>query len=985
METVEPLDSPAHIVGMTQLSGTISEVTEAKTHLFSETIRQLGSHVSDIQQQKLLELLIDFADIFAATPDDLGRTGKLPHHIDTGNAHPIRQPPRRIPPLQRKQAQEILQKMLEKDIVQPSTSPWASPIVLVRKKDGSQRFCVDYRKLNGITKKDAYPIPRIDDTLDTLAGSCWFSTLDLVSGYWQVEMSPTDREKTAFCVPDGLFEFKVMPFGLSNAPATFQRLMDLLLAGLKWNTCLVYLDDVIVVGSTFEEHLFRLREVFQRFRDAGLKLNPNKCSFCQTEVHFLGHIISARGIRTDPTKTNLVASWPVPTSTKEVQKFLGLANYYRRFVPNFAAKAKPLHKLTEKTAKFKWSVQCQEAFSELKKCLISAPVLSLPDFTRQFILDTDACDSGIGAVLSQKQSDGSELVIAYSSRVLSKPERHYCVTRKELLAAVSFIKHFRPYLLGRPFILRTDHGSLTWLYKFRNPEGQLARWLETLQEYDFQIVHRQGRLHGNADAMSRRPCNQCGRDCQTTNEEMVTVSLVQRKPTLPERSDLDLREFQLNDPCIAFVLRAKETDQCPSSEVTKGQSLTTRRLVQLWQRLQLHNGILYRQYEDVQTKQQWTQFIVPQPLRDEVLEEIHAGIMAGHLGEEKTLQQLKKRFYWPGHSRDMKIWCQRCATCASRKSPAPKNCAPLHTVSAGSPMQIIAVDIMGPLPESWRKNSYVLVMADYFTKWIEVFAICDQEAGTVAQKLVDEVFCRFGIPEQLHSDKGKQFEGNVIKEICKILNISKSRTTSYHPQGDGLVERCNRTLQDMIATTISEHPFDWEEALPKVQMAYNLSVHSTTGYSPFFLTYGREARLPVDIVYGTQSLASSTVDTYAQKSCKLLEESFNRVREHLLAGHQKQKHIYDKRIHGDPYKVGDTVWLLDTVVDKDKSRKFHHPWKGPYQIVKKISDCDYHIKSVTNQGEQIVHFNRLKPCKPGTRFHQSISAEEDNQSLSIEC
>ena len=221
----------------------------------------------------------------------------------------------------------------------------------------------------------------------------------------------------------------------------------------------------------------------------------------------------------------------------------------------------------------------------------------------------------------------------------------------------------------------------------------------------------------------------------------------------------------------------------------------------------------------------------------------------------------------------MKNWCQRCTTCASRKTPAPKNCAPLHTVSAGSPMQIIAIDIMGSLPESWQKNSCVLVMADYFTKWLEIFAIYDQEAGIVAQKLVDEVFFRFGIPEQLHCDKGKQFEGNLIKEICKILNISKSRTTSYRPQGDGLVERCNRTLQDMIAITISEHPFDWEEALPKVQMAYNTSAHSTTGYSPFFLMYGREARLPVDIVCGTQSLASSTVDTYAQKSCKLLEES----------------------------------------------------------------------------------------------------------------
>ena len=403
---------------------------------------------------------------------------------------------------------------------------------------------MDYRKLNNVTKKDAYPIPRIDDTLDTLAGSCWFSTLNLISGYWQVEVAEQDREKTAFCVPEGLFEFKVLPFGLNSALATFQRLMDLVLSGLKWNACLVYLYDVIIFGRTFEEHLFRLKEVFERFREAGLKLKPSKCSFCRSQVHFLCHVVSSAGVSTDPDKTTLVANWPTPTSCKDVQKFLGLANYYRRFVPGFAAIAKPLHRLTEKTAKFKWPLQCKQAF-------------------------------GIGTVLSQKQSDGREYVIAYASRVVSKPERWYCVTRRELLAAVSFIKHFRPYPLGKPFVLRTDHCSLTWLYNFKNPEGQLARWLEALQEYNFTIEHRKGRLHGNADAMSRRPCTQCGRDSHISTEEVTLALIEQQNIAIPARSHVDIRKLQMEDPSIGFVLHVKETGERPNPEVIKGQSLTT--------------------------------------------------------------------------------------------------------------------------------------------------------------------------------------------------------------------------------------------------------------------------------------------------------------------------------------------------------------------------------------------------------------------------
>ena len=281
---------------------------------------------------------------FAISKEDLGRTAKVQHRINTGNSHPIRQPLRRIPPAKREEVRQLLKEMLDQDVIKPTISPWASPVVIVKKKDGSPRFCVDYRKVNTVTRKDAYPLPRVDDTLDTLAGSKWFSTLDLLSGYWQVEVRPEDREKTAFCTPDGLFEFNVMPFGLCNAPATFQRLMDTVLAGLQWTNCLVYLDNVIVLGRTFKEHLSNLKEVFDKFREARLKLKASKCALCQEKVEFLGHIVSADGVATDPKKTEKVANWPVPRSRREVQQFLGLANYYRRFVQDYARIAKPLHR-----------------------------------------------------------------------------------------------------------------------------------------------------------------------------------------------------------------------------------------------------------------------------------------------------------------------------------------------------------------------------------------------------------------------------------------------------------------------------------------------------------------------------------------------------------------------------------------------------------------------------------------------------------------
>ena len=443
-----------------------------------------------------------------------------------------------------------------------------------------------------------------------------------------------------------------MPFGLCNAPATFQRLMDLVLAGAKWSTCLVYLDDIVTIGKTFHQHLTNVRDVLDKLRQAGLRLKPGKCTFFQEEVTYLGHIVSARGVATDHTKTEKVATWPEPKTLAEVQGFLGLASYYRRFIKNFAAIAKPLHRLTGKGHEFCWTEACADAFKELKHRLTTAPFLAFPDYNLPFILDTDATGTGIGAVLSQVQ-EGEERVVAYASRTLSKQARRYCVTRREPLAVVTFIRHFRHYL------------------------------------------HTQ---------------------------------------------------------------------------------------------LIVRNGMLYRQHEDEHGSGSHLQLVVPRQTREEILQDIHGGVVGGHLGEKKTLSRLKERFYWPGQSEEVKRWCQNCPSCARKKTVTPKNRAPLQTMKASYPMQRVAVDIVGPFPETDRGNLYVLVAADYFTRWVEAYAIPYQEAATVASKLVDEMFCHFSIPEQLHSDQGRQFESSVMQEVGQILQIHKIRTTPYNPQSDGLVE-----------------------------------------------------------------------------------------------------------------------------------------------------------------------------------------------------
>ena len=618
-----------------------SEADGWRVRQLFEQLELSSEHLTPTQQQQLREFLTGFADVFALDPSELGTTSIIRHAINTGDQPPIRHPVRRMPFALRATVDELVSDMLAQGVIEPSTSPWASPVVLVKKKDGTMRFCVDYRRLNQVTKLDEFPLPRIDDTLDLLAGAKYFTTLDMASGYWQVAMEPSAKEKTAFATYSGLYEFRKMPFGLVNAPATFQRLMEAVLAGLARDGVLVYLDDVLVVGSTLEEHNQKLATVFQRIRDAGLRLKPKKCRFAQEEVEYLGHVVSADGVRTDPRKVDAVRNFPTPVDVKTLRSFVGLASYYRRFVPGFSKIAGPLHALTKKDAPFVWSEACEVSFTKLKDQLTTAPVLAFPNFREPFILETDASGAGLGAVLAQKQEDGSVRPVAYASRSLLRHESNYGITELEGLGVVWAAKHFRPYLYGHSGVVYTDHEALKSLLNTPQPSGKLARWGMALQELDLTILHRSGKANANADALSRCP--------QPTLDATELALPNQVVGNLSAEETEDLPAMQRSDPELRCVITYLETGVLPEEEkLARRVALTRSQYV-------IEDNVLYKLEGDGTLR-----VIPPTPLRSQIFQEAHGGRFGAHLSAVKVYSELRRHFWWDGMRGDITRWSRAC-------------------------------------------------------------------------------------------------------------------------------------------------------------------------------------------------------------------------------------------------------------------------------------------------------------------------------------
>ena len=883
-----------------------------------------GEDLSPGELAQLKELLRKHHSTFAFNDADLGYTNIVQHEIHLTTDVPIAQSYRRIPPAVLPEVKAHISDLISRGIIAPSSSPYASPIVVVRKKSGEIRLCVDYRRLNAVTRKDSFPLPRIDESLDALGGARFFSTLDLASGYYQVEMAETDKAKTAFICPFGLYHFNRMPFGLTNAPATFQRLMNQVMSDFIFSCLLVYLDDLLVYSSTFEKHLKALETVLDKLKEVGVRLNPDKCSFVQKEVPFLGHIVSADGIATDPSKTRAIENWPVPENVSQVRSFLGLASYYRRFVPDFSKIAKPLtalynivHKENTKDRHHgerkplgpKWTTECSEAFYTLKRLLTSPPILSHPDFTLPFILEVDTSFQGIGAVLSQRIGEKT-VVIAYASRSLRMSEatmKNYSSFKLELLGLKwAVAEKFRGYLLGHSFEVFTDNNALAHLDNTKLAATE-QRWVSEMAAVGEMKLHfRSGKMNRNADALSRQPV-----DAPVgPGDEFVAVSQIQcaslpisstfapyplppdpilscqqvagALPPVPlhdEMTPLDWKEAQQNDETLATIIYFVKQGRPPNSEERKHLSQPALALLRHFEKFKISNGLLTKSIntgvDDHDT------VVIPKEHQQQLLHLAHDSSF--HQGQERTYQLLQARCFWHNMKADVETHIKQCRRCLTAKEARTKVYQPMGHLRASRPLEIIAIDFL-KLDRAANGLEDVLIITDIFTKYTIAVPTKDQKATTVVQALHKHWIVYFGAPMRVHSDQGRNFESQLVQGLCQLYDIAKTRTTPYHPQGNGQCERFNRTLISLLSTLEPEAKRNWPSYLPEATFAYNTTPHSTTGLSPYALMFGREPRTPLDVLLGTNTRTPATSgEAYLEQHQKRIME----MRQKVLA---KQEH-----------------------------------------------------------------------------------------------
>lgn len=781
--------------------------------------------------------------------------------------------------------------MLKNKIIQPSSSPWASPYIMVNKKGNEKRFCVDYRKLNSLTVKDIYPLPRIDDCLDRLGNAKIFSTIDLASGYWQVPLSRQSKAKTAFLAGNSAYEFNVMPFGLCNAPSTFQRLMNKVLDGCGDFT-MAYLDDIIIFSNSIDDHSKHINEVFQRIQNAGLKIRPEKCCFQASTFDFLGYQITTSGIKPTNEKINKLKHFAPPKDKKSLKRFLGFAAFYRRFVPRYAELASTLDDIAKPNAIFKWTPESDQAFKEIVNKICTAETLAFVQEKLPFELHTDASGIALGAVMSQKYSDGTSRPVSFASRKLSQAETRYSTVDREALALSWAMTHFKVYLLGHHVTVFTDHKPLVGLLTAAHVTERQFRLLEPLAAFNYELHHLPGKENVVADILSR--------------DVHLAAATVPVDPL-----ETRIQQAQLIDEEICSVvafLSGVNSDGKYSKFVKFVQSNMAR--------FKVADKVLFCDHK----------LVVPRSMVLNLMSAFHEN---GHFDSKRTLAKITSRFWWYGMSSDVIKHVKKCLSCAASKSNG-KIQFTQGTLPSPGPYELVFVDLVGPLP-SCRGYSYILTMEDSYTRWVEAIPMTSITAEAVASAFVKHWVYRFGPPVCIHSDQGTQFESSLFSQMCNIFGMTKSRTTAYHPQGNGALERFHRTLKERLLT--SSNGKDWVNSLPPALYAYRTVPHSTTAMTPFQLTFGFTPQIPQD----WPTAFSDKKEGYVES----LRKYWSMV--HCKEGEPGK--INNRKLH-----INDLVFVRIPQVTK-----LQRPWSGPHRILQIKGPTTVEVADIG-----VVHVNRLK-------------------------
>ncbi|XP_055585046.1 uncharacterized protein LOC129737905 [Uranotaenia lowii] len=757
--------------------------------LTSKVNHEIISSLSQVQKQQLTQTIAWFPT--AENKRRLGRTNLYHHRIETGTAQPFKQKYYPMAKFVLDDLNKEIDRMLKLDVIEEAMCcPWNNATVAVKKKDGSMRLCLDARKLNSIIIQEAYPIPHIASIMNNLSGSKFLSSIDLESAFWQIPLEPESKPKTAFTIPQrGHYQFKVVPFGLSTASQALSRVMAHIFIDLEPRV-FVYLDDLILATETFEEHLHLLKEIAKRLHKAGLTINAEKSVFCRKSLNYLGYILDEKG------KVEAISKFPTPSTKKEVQRFIGMCGWYRRFIRDFSKTATPLTELTRAKAKFKWSEECEKAFQTLKNQLISAPILTTPNYTKPFAVACDASDVAIGAILTQETENG-EQVICYFSQKLTPSERKYSVTQRECLAVIRSIEKFRGYLEGSHFTVYCDHSSLSYLKTMKNPTPLLARWILRLNAYSFDIKYRKGTANVVSDCLSRIELNNTVATVQLDTSDQWYNELLE-KVTADADSFPDFR-------IIGGVLYKN----CAMVEETGGRS------------------------------HRWKQ-VVPGPARTDLIRRFHDIPTAAHLGFERTHQRIQREHYWPNMSIDIKKYVRACQVCKAYKAPNSTLTPTLgNPKPAKLPWELISVDWVGPMTRSRKGFTVLFVVVDWITKFVIVEPFRTANAQKMVQFLEEYVFLRFSTPRIIVSDSGSQFLSQVFQSLLKRYNVTHMRTVFYTPMCNA-AERTNRTLITCIRSLLDVDQREWDAHIQQVVCAINTTKHDTLGCSPYFCNFGRE-------------------------------------------------------------------------------------------------------------------------------------------------